>query len=286
MNVQQTKSVLAIANEPKHTNLKVMTAYCRRFDKSYRNAVNAIREGKIGSPVVIRSENRDQYEDSEFYKNYLLKSPGIFIDSCVHDIDLTLAFLTSSTGVLPRPKSCSAIGTIALHNELRRTGDVDNGVGIVEWYPPAANAPAPISYYHVSRIQPHGFDNPTEITGTKGVLKINLHPRRDLIEFASNNGITNEVGPDFYDRYEAAFITELQTFANAVLNDKKLPYNLETALRGMEIAEALQESLKTGEKATWDEHGRRTDRYSGQHGLDHGKSGHVANGTMPNASTT
>jgi len=270
MTVEQAKEVLAIAKQKSRSHLKVMTAFCRRFDKSYQNAVRAIKAGKIGSPVVIRAENRDQFGDSEFHKNYLLQSPGIFIDSCIHDIDLTINFLSAASSVLPRPRSCSAIGTIALHQELQQTGDVDSGIGIVEWYSPTPSSPAPISYYHVSRIQRHGFDNPTEISGTNGILKINLHPHRDLIQFASSDGISNEVGDDFYDRYEHAFVNELETFANAVLLDKALPFDLESSLRGMEIAEALQEALRTGNKITWDEHGCRKDRCGVQNGFDPG----------------
>lgn len=105
----------------------------------------------------------------------------------------------------------------------------------------------------------HGFDNPTEIVGTKGVLKINLSPRRDLLTVADEHGIGNEVSPDFYERYEHAFVKELAIFADCVLDDKSLPYNLDVALKGMEIAEALQESLRTGKKIEWDEHGVRRD---------------------------
>lgn len=270
MNMQQTLAVLETASRPENSHLKVMTAYCRRFDRSYRNAVKAIQEGKIGAPVVIRAENRDRQDDSDFYKNYLLTSPGIFIDSCIHDIDLTLSFLSaaSPTGALPVPKSASAIGTIALHPELQQTGDVDNAVGMVEWHRPAPAAPPPISYYHVSRVQPHGFDNPTEITGTLAVLKINLHPRRDLLELASPAAIANHVPPDFYERYEDAFKTELGTFADAVLRGAALPYGLDAALRGMEIAVALQEAVRSGGKVTWDERGRRTDGRAGRSGPD------------------
>lgn len=282
--VAQTKAVLALAQQPQNTHLKIMTAYCRRFDASYAAAVGAIRAGKIGTPVVIRAENRDRYDDSPFYKDYLLRSPGIFVDSCIHDIDLTLSFLTgaSPAGALPVPKSASAIGTIALHAELQTTGDVDNGVGMVEWWPEFADGVAPISYYHVSRIQAHGFDNPTEITGTKGILKINLHPRRDLVEVADSEGIANAVGLDFYGRYEVAFKAELEAFARAVLSGENLPYTLEEALRGMEIAEALQESLRTGEKVMWDEHGRRTDRCYRQNRLDHEGENGVGAGEQAN----
>lgn len=108
----------------------------------------------------------------------------------------------------------------------------------------------------------HGFDNPTEIIGTKGALKINLHPKRDLISVADANGLSNDVMPDFYERYEQAFVIELGVFAEAVLQGKDLPYEIEVAQKGMEIVEALQESLRSGKKIEWDELGNRRDRSS------------------------
>ncbi|PIB00727.1 putative oxidoreductase [Cercospora beticola] len=253
MNSEQSRKILEKAKQPQNEHLKVMTAFSRRFDASYRNAVTAIQQGRIGTPAMIRCDNRDKYDRSEFYMRYIMSNPGIFIDTGVHDIDLTFNFL----GPGARPKSCHAVGTIALHKELAQIQDVDNAVGTVEWYPSQPGDIAPISYYTISRISQPGFDNPTEIIGTKGTLKINLHPRRDLIEVADKNGIGNGVMPDFYERYEKAFVTELSVFADAVLDDKPLPYELDVAIKGMELAEALQESLRTGKKIEWDENGQR-----------------------------
>lgn len=256
---------LAVINSSKaagaaRPKLKVMTAFSRRFDDSYMNAVKAIRAGRIGTPVVVRSETRDMYDPSPFYRNYVMANPGIFIDTAVHDIDLTLAFLGAGgkgDEARIKPKSAHAIGNIAKHQGLDTIADVDNATGCVEWYPPEPGAVAPISYYFFSRIMPHGFDNPTEIIGTEGVLKVNLNPRRDLITVGDSNGLGNDVMPDFYERYEKAFVTEQRIFADCVLDDKELPYQLDAACKGMEIAAALQESLRTGKKIVWDEEGNR-----------------------------
>ncbi|KAM3421969.1 Inositol 2-dehydrogenase [Cercospora zeina] len=253
MNSEQSQKILKTARQQQFAHLKVMTAFSRRFDASYQNAATAIEQGRIGVPVMIRCDNRDKYDRSEFYMRYIMANPGIFIDTGVHDIDLTFSFL----GPAARPRSCHAVGTIALHKELAEIQDVDNAVGTVEWYPSEPGGIPPISYYTISRISQPGFDNPTEIIGTDGTLKINLHPRRDLVEVADKNGIGNGVMPDFYERYERAFVTELAVFADAVLDDKPLPYELDVAIKGMELAEALQESLKTGKKIEWDEHEQR-----------------------------
>ena len=135
-----------------------------------------------------------------------------------------------------------------MHTGLEAIQDVDNAVGIVEWHPRTPGATPPISYHYCSRIMAHGFDNPTEIIGTKGVLKINQHPRNNLIDIADQNGISNSVMSDYYGRYERAFVTELNTFAQCVLDEKTLPYELSSAVKGMEVAQALQKSLVTGQK--------------------------------------
>lgn len=244
MTVHQSQMIMEYAQQQQNAHLKVMTAFSRRFDASYMDAKQAIESGRIGDPVVLRCENRDMYDSSDGMKTYLSANPGIFVDSAVHDIDLCLSFL----GEDMLPRSCYATGNIALHRQLEAIQDVDNAIGIVEWHPRKAGGTPPISYHYCSRIMHHGFDNPTEIIGTKGVLKVNQHPRNNLIDIADQNGISNSVMPDYYGRYERAFVTELDAFAQCVLDDKALPYQLSSAVKGMEIAQALQKSLVSGQK--------------------------------------
>jgi myo-inositol 2-dehydrogenase/D-chiro-inositol 1-dehydrogenase len=73
---------------------------------------------------------------------------------------------------------------------------------------------------------PHGFDNPTEVVGTTGVFNINQHPRSNLIDIADQSGIFNTVMLDYSGRYQRAFVTELNTFAASVFDNKALPYEL------------------------------------------------------------
>jgi myo-inositol 2-dehydrogenase/D-chiro-inositol 1-dehydrogenase len=39
----------------------------------------------------------------------------------------------------------------------------------------------------------HAFDNPTGVVRTKGVLKIDQHPRSNLIDIADKDGIDNDI---------------------------------------------------------------------------------------------
>lgn len=56
MNSEQTRKILEYQKQ--HPTLKVMTAFSRRFDASYQNALAAIEQGRIGVPIVVRCDNR------------------------------------------------------------------------------------------------------------------------------------------------------------------------------------------------------------------------------------
>jgi myo-inositol 2-dehydrogenase/D-chiro-inositol 1-dehydrogenase len=108
----------------------LMVGFVRRFDDNYLEAYKKIKENAIGRPVVIRSQGCDPLDMSPFYKQYLKDSGGIFIDTIIHDIDLSL-FLFGEDSV---PKSVSAIGVAACHTQLEAEGDADNAVGICEYW--------------------------------------------------------------------------------------------------------------------------------------------------------
>merc|ERR1712000_672740 len=70
-----------------------MVGFCRRFDESYLDASSKAKQGKIGKPIVFRSHGCEKLDTSPFFKQYLGSSGGIFIDTIIHDIDLSLMFL-------------------------------------------------------------------------------------------------------------------------------------------------------------------------------------------------
>jgi myo-inositol 2-dehydrogenase/D-chiro-inositol 1-dehydrogenase len=127
---------------------------------------------------------------------------------------------------------------------------VDNGIGVVEWYPKNEGGATSVPYYDCYRITQHAFDNPTEIVGMKVVLKINQHPRSNLIDIADKDGVHNDETRDCHRRYERGFVNELG-FAASVLHSQPLPYQLSSAVKGIEIAQALQKSVVTGQKISF-----------------------------------
>ncbi|KAL2882843.1 hypothetical protein SGCOL_001533 [Colletotrichum sp. CLE4] len=228
-------------------DLKVMAGFSRRFDASYRDAATKIFDNKaIGNPFIVRSNTCDLLDNTGFFVRYAPRNGGIFVDCAIHDIDLSLWYLSD-----PVPKSCWATGTLQHHPELAQMNDVDNGVGVVEFWG------GKIAYFYCSRTQAHGHDVCTEVTGTEGKVSVNVVPRANNVVVADKLGIRNEVQPEYWQRFEDAFALEANEFTESVLRDKPVPLPLEKGVKVMEIGRALQDALLTGEVQRFNEKGER-----------------------------
>lgn len=208
--------------------------------------------GNFGRPSIIRSQTCDKLDPSGFFVEYAQFSGGIFVDCNIHDIDLALWYFGQDSVV----KSCYAAGITAVQPDLRKYGDVDNGVGVVEFY---GNK---IAYFYSSRIMAAGQHDMTEIIGTEGKITVNGNPQTNLVELSESTGIRREIPPHYYGRFEQAFVTEANEFTACCLDNTKLPFKLSGAVQAVKIGCALQESVRTGKKINFDDTGRRIEKAS------------------------
>jgi len=233
-----------------HPNLKVMAVFSRRFDASYRAAKDQIAQhNAIGTPFIVRSQTADLLDHTGFFVRYAARNGGMFVDCCIHDIDLSLYYL----GEDAVPKSAWAVGTIAHHPELAALHDVDNGVGVVEFWG------GKIACFYCSRTQAHGHDVCTEVIGTAGKIMVNVIPRSNHVVVADKGGLRTQVPPEYWERFEDAFATEANEFVAAVLDDTAVPVPLELGLSSLKIGWALQDALLSGQRIQFDEKGNRLD---------------------------
>ncbi|PNP80834.1 hypothetical protein FNYG_05806 [Fusarium nygamai] len=244
-SVEISQSVVDAAAKKPH--LKVMCGFSRRFDASYRDAFDRMDSGAIGRPSVFRSQTCDRLDPSGFFVAYAEFSGGIFVDCNIHDIDLALWYFGQDSIV----KSVVATGITAVQPELRKHKDVDNGVGIVEFWG------GKVAYFYSSRMMAAGQHDMTEVIGTEGKLAINANPVGNLVEMHEATGVRRQIPGDYYGRFEHAFVTEANEFTASVLDNNKLPFKLTGAVQAVKIGCALQESLNSGKKINFDETGRR-----------------------------
>lgn len=138
----------------------------------------------------MRSNTCDLLDHTGFFVRYAPRNGAI------HDIDLSMWYLSD-----PVPKACWATGTLQHHPELKEMNDVNNGVGVVEFWG------GKIAYFYCSRTQAHGHDVCTEITGTEGKASVNVVPRANNVVLADKLGIRNEVQPEYWQRFQDAFLS-------------------------------------------------------------------------------
>jgi myo-inositol 2-dehydrogenase/D-chiro-inositol 1-dehydrogenase len=69
----------------KHSNLKIMAGFSRRFDASYRDAASRIfNDQAIGRPFMVFSNTCDLIDNTEFSARYASRNSGIFVDCAIH----------------------------------------------------------------------------------------------------------------------------------------------------------------------------------------------------------
>ena len=227
-----------------------MCGFSRRFDSSYREAWDHMDSGALGRPTIVRSQTCDKHDPSPFFVEYSKTSGGIFVDQSIHDIDLALWFLGNDTQV----KSVSAIGVAAVHPDLAKHGDVDNGVGLVEFYN------GKMAYFYGSRMMATGQHDMTEIIGTKGKVTVNANPQSSLVEKHEADGIRKEIPQHYYGRFEYAFVNEANDFTAACLDNAELPLKLQGAVEAVRIGCYLQEALRAGKRIDFDQMGHRIEK--------------------------
>lgn len=221
------------AEAARHPHLTVMIGFVRRFDASYHDAHQKIRQGMVGKPYLIRSQTCDQNDPSGAFMRFAPTSGGIFLDCSVHDVDLARWLLGN-----PVPKRVYASGTNAIHTGLSAFGDVDNGLATVEF------ADGSIASFMASRTMAHGHETLTEVFGTAGRLSVGSNPRLNRVDISDRYGVRNECTPDFYARFSDAFLVEAQEFTDAALGLRQLSLTLHDATEATRIGLAMTQALR------------------------------------------
>ena len=233
LDVATCEQVEAVAR--RHPGQVAMVGFVRRFDPSYRQAQADVAAGRIGRPFIVRSQTCDLNDPEGFFVRFAPTSGGIFMDCSVHDIDLARWLLGN-----PRATRAYASGTIALHPGLAECGDVDNGLGLVDFEDGSR------AVFYASRTMAHGHETTTEVIGTQGSLNVGVGAHRDRVEMRDAQGVRHAVLADFFERFGDAFRLEMDAFVQACRGGP-VPLTLSDATEATRIGQALARSLRSGQ---------------------------------------
>ncbi|MCB6185339.1 Gfo/Idh/MocA family oxidoreductase [Leeia sp. TBRC 13508] len=226
--------VLSLAQD--HPNQVAMIGFMRRFDAGYAAAKSRLSEGKLGTLYRIHCESHDPIDPDGFFVKFAPTSGGIFLDCCIHDIDLVRWMVDGS-----KPVRVFANGTRTQYPGLAACNDVDTANATVEF------ENGVLASFFVSRTSYRGYEATMDLTGTEGALRVGRNLQAvPLIE--ENNQQQHVSGlPDFFARFNDAFLIEAKAFVDTILTGKKSPLTLEDAREAAKIAIAMRDALESGQ---------------------------------------
>ncbi len=219
----------------KHHNQVFMLGFMRRYDASYAEAKRLIDAGQIGKPILFRGYSIDPENSIAGAIAYAPHSGGQFIDMAVHDIDLARWFLGGEAA------SVYAIGGSYLHPEFSKYQDGDNVAALMKF------DNGTMAFVMAGRTAPHGYNVETEIIGTKATLRIASVPQKNLVEIIDPTGIRKECSQNFLERFEMAYLNELNEFVNSIIEQRKPAVTVYDGTKTTIVAYAATESFRTNQ---------------------------------------
>jgi inositol 2-dehydrogenase len=206
-------------------------AFQRRFDAGYLAAKKKVDDGVIGDPVVMTSISRDPFRPPlEFCDPNV--SGGLIADMGIHDFDLGRMFMGEVATV-------NAIGGALAYPEMKSVGDIDNALVNMVFESGTLGA------VQLSRNAVFGYDIRTEIWGTKGSLQIGYFQHTPILVM-TQEGITHDVVPHFMQRFEGAYLTQIQDFVDKVRKGEPPSLGAADAIAAMRISLAATASCREG----------------------------------------
>ena len=218
MSVEDAEEMLAVIARAR---VFFQPAFQRRFDPGYMAARTQIEQGTIGTPVVLTSTSRDPFRPSLEFCDPAV-SGGLISDMGIHDFDVARMFMGDV-------RSVYATGAALAYPEMKAIGDIDNAIVNLTFQSGTLGA------VHLSRNAVFGYDIRTEIWGTEGSLQIGYQQQTPLL-ILTKEGITHDAVPYFMERFEGAYLTQIQNFVDTLLRGG------EPAVSGSDAVEAIRVS--------------------------------------------
>jgi len=218
-----------MGNTIKKKGVFFQIGFQRRFDNGYLEALNKLKSGEIGQPVLLKSSSRDPFAPPMEFCDPK-KSGGLLMDMGIHDFDVARMFMGEV-------KTVYSIGNVLAYPEMKKIGDIDNAV--VNMYFENGT----LGCVDLSRNAVYGYDIRAEILGTKGTLKIGYLRETPLLVM-TKEGITHDVVPHFMERFGNAYLAQIQNFVDNVLKEKQPAISIDDGIAALQVSLAATKSLK------------------------------------------
>ncbi len=215
----------------KDTGVKLQVGFNRRFDANFKSLRDAVMQGKIGDPHIIKITSRDPAPPPI---DYVKVSGGIFLDMTIHDFDM-VRFLSGS-----EVEEVYAAAAVLVDPAIGEAGDVDTAIITLKMKNGA------LAVIDNSRKAVYGYDQRAEVFGSRGCVCIENEVSNSMV-LSSADGVYSEKPKYFFlERYKEAYIEEIRQFFDCILRDTEPPVTGDDGLKPVLIGLAAWKSFKEG----------------------------------------
>lgn len=216
------------------TGVPVQIGFNRRYDPSHRAVQQAVQKGEIGALELLVITSRDP---GLAPMSYLKVSGGIFRDMTIHDFDLARFILGTKNPVV----EVSATGSVMVEKSLSKIGDVDTAMVTMKVKSGA------LVHINNSRRAVYGYDQRVEAFGSKGMVQSDNLRANTLTRYGATTTDAKEPLLNFFiERYNQAYLDEINDFIDCIDKKKKPTVDFETGRRALILADAAWKSLRSG----------------------------------------
>ena len=212
-----------------NTKVKYQVGFNRRFDHNFRAVKNAVKEGKVGIPHILKITSRDPQPPAI---EYIKVSGGMFLDMTIHDFDMARYLLDSEV------VEVYAQGAVLVDKRIGEEGDVDTAIITLKMESGA------LAVIDNSRQAAYGYDQRAEVFGTKGQVAA-YNDTVSTAEVTNSEGVIKEKPLFFFlERYMQAYAQEMREFIEAIVNDTEVPVGAIDGLKPVLIGLAAKKSVE------------------------------------------
>lgn len=224
LDLESTDRAIAAADR---AGMRLQVGFQRRFDKGFSAAKQEIASGHVGKVEMIRDTMRDPGPPPP---EYLPTSGGLYRDMSIHNFD-NVRWLMGD-----EPTEVYAAGANLVDPMFLETGDIDTSIVTIRF------AGGGLAVIDNSRRSGFGYDVRTEIFGAGGALFVGYSRDTPLLRLSSEGIISDHVHW-FLERFDDAYVAELQAFIDSIVNDAAPPVTGEDGRAAMALAVAAEMSL-------------------------------------------
>lgn len=221
------------------SGIKFQVGYMRRFDPAYNEAKRIIEEGRIGDPVVFTAISKDPFPPPEWACDPK-RGGGLYIDMHSHDFDLARWFMKDEI------KRVYAEDGALVHKDFKLSTWIDNCIITMKFQRGS------LGVINGSFSSGYGYDVRTEIQGTEGAIMVGEISWRPVVLCKANSGVTHtsmfktDEVPHFMHRFNEAYIEEIRSFIDCIINDTEPLVTGEDARIALQVSLAALRSSQQG----------------------------------------